>query len=138
MTKVNITVLECHIYRIIFPCKKLERTFKLNITLLCKTKTKTWQLFLSLSKFFLPHNQHLDFICLEYDDTVNLQSIRDLKNHCRGSLPAGIHQRKFDRGDSRWWGTTLQTYMWKYWVDQHLMVQNVNSISNYKILVLVP
>ena len=138
MTKVNITVLKCHIYRIIFPCNKLERTFKLNITLLCKTKTKTWQLFLSLSIFFLPHNHHLDFICLEYDDTVNLQSIRDLKNHCRRSLPAGIHQRKFDRGDSRWWGTTLQTYMWKYWVDQHLMVQNVNSISNYKILVLVP
>ena len=74
MTKVNITVLKCHIYRIIFPCKKLERTFKLNITLLCKTKTKTRRLFLSLSKFFLPHNQHLDFICLEYDDTVNLQS----------------------------------------------------------------
>ena len=114
-------------------------TFKLNITLSCKIKTKRCWLFLSLSKLFLPYNQHVGFICLEYDGAVNLYSIWDLKNHW-GSFPGGIYQAEIDLGEftgviQQGGGPTSKTFTWKYREDQHLISQSVNSISIYKILV---
>ena len=47
-------------------------TFDLGITLLCKTGTKTCRLFVSLPRLVLPDNQPLNFISLEYDNTVTL------------------------------------------------------------------
>ena len=76
-------VLKCNISKIIFlnvwkSSKKFanDYTFNLNITLLIKTGTEKCWLFISLSRRFLPYNQPLDFIYLEYDDTFALREKR--------------------------------------------------------------
>ena len=97
-------------------------SFTLNITLPCKTGRKTCRLFVSLPRRFLRYYLLLNFICLEYDDTVNLYSVWYLKKNwkvrgaggwgrgdggggcegeensrgkiCWGDFPVGIHQRR--------------------------------------------
>ena len=56
-----------------------DYSFTLNITLPCKTGRKTCWLFVSLPRRFLRYYLLLNFICLEYDDTVNLYSVWYLK-----------------------------------------------------------
>ena len=63
-----------------------------------KTWTKTCRLFPSLPRRFLRYKQHLDSICLDYDETANLYCIWNLKKYWGGG---GFTGGRFIGGFSR-------------------------------------
>ena len=73
--------------------------FELNVILSRNTGSKIFQVSAFLPGRFLPYIQLSDFVCLTFDDTLNLYSIWYLKKILDCNLPRGIFQSGSTRGE---------------------------------------